>query len=97
MSKKTLLMDKLRPVAILWYIFTLFVLALVAESAVSVAPGGEAMQTILMGTWAALAVLFAVLASTLKRLGVSQTKWLVRVLLGVAVLATAAVALIAVG
>ena len=83
--------------SIAWYLCGLFVFALVVESAVTFAPGSETMQKMLTGTWAALAVVFAVAAPTFKWLGVSRAKWLVRSLLCVAFLSTVAVLLLAVG
>jgi len=79
------------------YLCVLFIFALVAESAATVAPGGEAMQRMLMGAWAALAVLFAVVAATFWWFGASGPKWLSRTLLGLALLATVTVVLMAVG
>jgi len=84
-------------VNILWYLCVLFTFALVAESGATVAPGGEVMQRTLMGVWAGLAVVSAFVAVAFMWLGVSQPGWLVRALLGVALLATLTVALLAVG
>jgi hypothetical protein len=80
-----------------WYLCGLFLFALVAESAVSVAPGGNAMVGALMATWATLSVVFAVMAICLRRRSVSRARWLVRSLLGFAIPATAMVLLLAVG
>jgi hypothetical protein len=84
-------------VRISWYLCALFIFALVAESAATVAPAGEAMQSMLMVAWAALAVVFAVVAVTFMWLGVAEPKWLVRTLLAVALTATVTVVLMAVG
>ena len=83
--------------SISWYLCVLFVVALAAASAVTVAPGGEMMVRMFMGLWAALAVTFAAVAVTFKRLRVPEPKWLVRVFLGAAVLATAVVTMMVVG
>jgi len=80
-----------------WYLCVLSVIALTAESAITVAPGGEAVVRTLMGALAASAVLFAVVAVTFWRLHVSQPQWLVRVFQGVALLATVALLLMVVG
>jgi hypothetical protein len=78
--------------------------ALAVESAVTVAPDGEAMARLLMGLWAALAVTFAALAVTFaavavtfRRLHVPEPKCLVRAFLGLAVAATLVVVLMVVG
>jgi hypothetical protein len=83
--------------SIAWYLCGLFLFALVVESAVTFAPGSETMQMVLTGTWAALAVLFAVAALTFQWLGVSRVTWLVRSLVCVAVVSTVVVLLLAVG
>jgi hypothetical protein len=80
-----------------WYLCLLFIVALVAESAITVAPGGEVGARILMGTWAGLAVLFATVAVTFSRLRLSEPRWLVRAFQGVALVATVAVILMVVG
>ena len=80
-----------------WYLCALFVVALVGSSAITVAPGGETMLRVLMGIWAALAVLFAVIAVAFRRFRAAEPKWLVRVFQGMAALATVAVVLFAVG
>ncbi|GEM_PF-4827192 len=90
-------MPAINVVHISWYLCVLFIFAVFAESAATGAPGGEAMQRTLMGTWAALAVVFAVVAVAFMWLGISGPRWLVRTLLGVALLATVAVVLMSVG
>ncbi len=84
-------------VNISWYLCILFVVALAAESAVTVAPGGETMVRMLMGLWAALAVTFAAVAVIVKRLHIPEPKWLVRVFLGMAVVATLVVVAMVLG
>ncbi len=80
-----------------WYLCTLFILALVAESAITVAPGGATVIHVLMGAWGALAFLFAAVAVAFSWFRLPEPKWLVRVFLGVAVVATAGVLLLTVG
>jgi hypothetical protein len=80
-----------------WYLCVLFIVALVAESEVTVAPGGESGIRLLMGTWTGLAVLFAAVAVMFRRLLISEPKWLVRVFQGVALVATLLVILMVVG
>jgi hypothetical protein len=75
----------------------LFTVALAVESAITVAPGGESAVRLLMGLSAALAATFATVAVTFKRLRVPEPKWLVRVFLGVALVATVVVVLTVVG
>jgi hypothetical protein len=84
-------------ISISWYLCALFTVALVAESAITVAPGGESVVRMFMGAWAALAIIFAVVAVTFRWLHVPGPKWLVRVFLGVAVVATVVVGLLVVG
>ena len=79
------------------YLCFLFLFALVVESAVTFAPGAQTLQRMLMGTWEALAVVFAVAIPVFRWLGVSRARWLVRSLLCIAILSTAAVLLLAVG
>ena len=45
-------MPAISVVHISWYLCVLFIFAVVAESAATAAPGGEAMQRTLMGAWA---------------------------------------------
>lgn len=90
-------MPAISVVHISWYLCVLFIFAVVAESAATAAPGGEAMQRTLMGAWATLAIVFAGVAVAFMWLGVSDPRWLVRTLLGVALLATVAVVLMSVG
>ena len=80
-----------------WYLCVLFVIALVAESTITVAPGGATVIHLLMGAWAGLAVLFAAVAVASRWFRIPEPKWLVRVFQGVAVLATIAVLLMVVG
>ena len=80
-----------------WYLCVLFIMALVAESAVTVAPDGATVIHLLMGAWEGLAVLFAAVAVAFKWFCIPEPKWLVRVFEGVAVLATVAVLLMVVG
>jgi hypothetical protein len=80
-----------------WYLCVLFVLALVAESAITVAPSGATVIHVLMGAWAGLAVLFAAVAVSVSIFRFPEPKWLVRVFLGVAALATIAVFVMVVG
>jgi hypothetical protein len=80
-----------------WYLCALFIMALVAESAITAAPGGATVIHVLLWAWAGLAVLFAAIAVTFKWFRFSEPKWLVRVFLGVAALATVAVLLLTVG
>ena len=80
-----------------WYLCALFLFGLFIQSLVSVAPGGEILLYSLMGTSAALAVVFAALAVAYMWLGVPGPGWLVRTLRGVAVVATVLVPLISVG
>jgi hypothetical protein len=80
-----------------WYMCVLFAVALAAESAVTVAPGGEMMVRMLMGLWAALAVVFAAVAVTVRWLHVPEPKWLARAFVGVAVVATVIVVVMVVG
>ncbi len=84
-------------VNISWYLFVLFVVALVAESAITVAPGGEVMVRLLMGLWAALVIVFAAVAVMLGRLHIAAPKWLVRTFMGAALVATAVVVVMVVG
>jgi len=77
--------------SISWYLCVLFSVALVGESVVTVAPGGEIMNRILMGATGGLAVLFAAIAVSFSRFRLSQPPWLVRTFQGFAVLATLAV------
>lgn len=90
-------MCRLSPVTISLYIVTVCAFGFVAVSLVSVAPKGELTQQILMGIWAVLAFLFAVLALILKWVPGLRAKWLVRMLLGAATLVTVAFILIGVG
>ena len=85
-------MSRIGVVHISWYLCVLFLFGLLMQSAISVAPGGEVLVYSLMGTSAALAVIFAALAVTFMRLGVPGPRWLVRTLHGVAVVATVLVA-----
>ena len=80
-----------------WYLSVLFVVALVAESAITVAPGGEAFVRMLMGLWAGAAVLFAAVAIALRWFRVLEPEWLVRVFQGLALLVTLFVILMVVG
>jgi hypothetical protein len=50
-----------------------------------------------LGLWAALAVTFVAVAVTFKWIRVPEPKWLVRVFIAVAVVATAVVAMMVVG
>jgi hypothetical protein len=76
-----------------WCLCALFVLALLAESAITVAADGTTVIHFLMGAWARLAIL--VVAFRFYRL--PEPKWLVRVLLGVAAVTTMRVVLMVVG
>ena len=78
-----------------WYLCVLFIIALVAESAITIAPGAMVMR--LTGIWAVLAVLFAAVAVTFKWFHVSEPKWLLRVFQGIAVVATVVVILMVIG
>lgn len=80
-----------------WYLCVLCVVALVAGSAMTVAPGGETVQRILLGTEAGLAILFAAVAVAPSRFHVRGPKWLLRVVQGFAILATLLVLMITVG
>jgi hypothetical protein len=80
-----------------WYTCVLFVIALVVESMVTVAPSGETAARLLMGLWAALAATFAAIAVTFRWLRLSEPRWLVRAFVGVAVVATVIVAMMVVG
>jgi hypothetical protein len=84
-------------IKISWYLCALFVLALVAESAITVAPPGATVIHVLMGAWAGSALLFAAVAVAFRWFRLPEPKWLVRVFLGVAVVATVAVLLLTVG
>ena len=75
-------------VNISWYLCVLFVVALAAESAITVAPGGEAMVRLLMGLWAAPAVVSVAVVVTLGRLCVSEAKQPVPTFLAAAPAAT---------
>jgi nitrate reductase gamma subunit len=80
-----------------WYLCGLFIFALVAFSAVTVAPGAETTQRVVVGTAAALAVLFAFVALIFRRFRISEPAWLIRTMQGFALLATILVLLFAVG
>ncbi|MGD0898626.1 MAG: hypothetical protein ABR915_12370 [Thermoguttaceae bacterium] len=84
-------------VNIFWYLSALFGVALIATSAITVAPGGEAGMRLELGVFAGGALLFAAIAVTLKRLGVGGPKWLLRLFQVLAVVATGLVLLIAAG
>jgi hypothetical protein len=80
-----------------WYLCVLFIVAVVAESAVTVAPGGQAGMWLEMGIWLALSILFAAVAIIFKRFRIPQPKWLLRLFQGFTVLATVVVLLMVVG
>jgi hypothetical protein len=75
-------------IKISWYLCILFIVALVVESAITVAPGGAAVVHFLMGAWTTLAVLFAAVASSFRWFRVPEPKWLLRIVQGVAVVLT---------
>ena len=79
------------------YLCVLFLVALVVESAITVAPGGATVIHVLMSAWAGLAILFAAIAVTFRFFRLPEPKRLVRTFQGVALLATMAVLLIVVG
>ena len=72
-----------------WYLCILFVVALAAESAMTVEPGVLAFK--ITGMWLALSILFAAVAIIFKWFRVPQPKWLLRLFQGLAVLATVVV------
>jgi hypothetical protein len=76
---------------IAWYLCVLFSVALAGESVVTVAPGGEMMNRILLSATGGLVVLFAAVAVSFSTFRLSQPPWLVRTFQGFAVLATLAV------
>ena len=57
------------PVFVSWYLFAVFLLGLLAGSAIDVAPGHSGFKTPLMAVCSVAALLFAVLAITLQQRG----------------------------
>ena len=78
-----------------WYLSILFIVALIAESAMTVEPGVLAFK--ITGIWLALSILFAAVAIIFKRFCVPQPKWLLRLFQSLAVLATLVVFSMVVG
>ena len=83
--------------SICWYLCGLFLFALLATSAITVAPGGERFLAGTMLFNAFCAILFAVLALGIRRRQSSQPTWLLRLFQGVAVVATLLVLLVSIG
>ena len=71
-----------------WYLCVLFAVALAVSSAITVAPGGQAWMRLEMGIWLALSILFGAVAVIFKWFHVPQSKWLLWLFQGLAVLAT---------
>ncbi len=71
-----------------WYLCFLFTVTLAVSSAISVVHGRESEMRLLMGTYLALSILFAVVAIVFRRFSIRQPKWLLRLFQAFAVLAT---------
>lgn len=87
----------MRLIIISWYICIVFLVALLVESAVTTAPGGNAFQSAIMGVSAAFMVGSAAMALTFMWLGAPRADWLPKTMLGVAVVLTLAVLLFIIG
>jgi hypothetical protein len=87
----------MKVIIISWYLCMLFFVALLAESAVTVAPGGESLQKAIIAVLAVLLIGSGAMALAFMRWGVPQTRWLPKVLLGAACGSTLMVLLFVVG
>ena len=83
--------------SICWYLCGLFIFALLAASAISVAPGGERFLSGMMVFNGCCSILFGVLALGFRRRQLSQPNWLLRLFQGLAVVATVFVLLVSIG
>jgi hypothetical protein len=83
--------------SICWYLCGLFLVALLANSVMTVAPGGERVLAGMMTFNGFCSVLFAILARVFRRGAPSQPNWMLRVFQGIAVVATVLVLLVCIG
>ena len=83
--------------SICWYLCGLFLLALLATSAITVMPGREHVLAGMMAFNGFCSVLFGVLAIVFRRGAASQPSWVLHVFQGIAVVATVLVLLVSIG
>lgn len=85
------------PVSICWYLCGLFIIALLANSAVTVVPDGEHAVDGMMVFSGLCVLLFGTLAIAFRRRESSPPSWVLRILQGIAVVATLLILLVCFG